>query len=196
MNDPPSAVSEPSAWPFNLRSLLKREWPYLLMLVLAVVGVAYTSISRAPMALYWILLAPLMGIICIATRWPDARDRDERLRLVWTQALHWTAVLVAMHLVFVADVARMMNSDSGALAILTLLALGTFTAGVHIGSWRICVVGLIFAIGVPGIAWLEQSALFLLLVALVLIAIVAPLFWRERQRRTADGEPHPNPTEP
>jgi hypothetical protein len=195
MNDPPSAVSEPSTWQFNLRSLVKREWPYLLMLVLAVVGVAYTSISRAPMALYWILLAPLMGIICIATRWPDVRDRDERLRLVWTQALHWTAVLVAMHLVFVADVARMMNSDAGALAVLTLLALGTFTAGVHIGAWRICVVGLIFGIGVPGIAWLEQSALFLLLVALVLVAIAAPLFWRERKRQTAEGEPHPKPTQ-
>jgi hypothetical protein len=195
MNDPLSPISEPNTWQFNLRSLLKREWPYLLMLVLAVVGVAYTSISRAPMALYWILLAPLMGIICVATRWPDVRDRDDRLRLIWTQALHWTAVLAAMHLVFVADVARMMNSDSGALAVLTLLALGTFTAGVHIVSWRICVVGLIFAIGVPGIAWLEQSALFLLLVVLVLIAIAAPLFWRERQRHAADGGPHPRPTQ-
>jgi hypothetical protein len=196
MNDPPSTISEPSTWQFNLRSVLKSEWPYLLMLVLAVVGVAYTSISRAPMALYWVILAPLMGVICVAARWRDVHDRDGRLRLIWTQALHWTAVLVAMHLVFVADVARMMNSDSGALAILTLLALGTFTAGVHIGSWRICVVGLLFAIGVPGIAWLEQSALFLLLVALVLIAIAVPLLWRDRQRHTADGEPHPKPTQP
>jgi hypothetical protein len=70
-----------------------------------------------------------------------------------------------MHLMFVADVARMMNSDAGALAVLTLLALGTFTAGVHIGSWRICLVGLMFGVGAPGIAWLEQSALFLLLSA-------------------------------
>jgi hypothetical protein len=134
------------------------------------------------MALYWIALMPLIGVVCVATRWRDIGGRDERLRLVWTQALHWTAVLVAMHLMFVADVARMMNTDAGALAVLTLLALGTFTAGVHIGSWRICFVGLIFGIGVPGIAWLEQSALFLLLGALVLIAIIAPLVWRERQR--------------
>jgi hypothetical protein len=196
MNDPPSAISEPSTWQFNPRSRLKREWPYILMLVLAVVGVAYTSVSRTPMALYWILLAPLMGVICVVTRWRDMRDRDERLRLIWTQALHWTAVLVAMHLVFITDVARMMNTDAGALAVLTLLALGTFTAGVHIGAWRICVVGLIFGIGVPGIAWLEQSALFLLLVGLVLIAIAAPLFWRERQRHTADGKPHPRPAQP
>jgi hypothetical protein len=180
----------------SLRTLLRRQWPYLLMVVLALFGIAYTSISRTSMVFYWIALAPLMGVICVITRWQDIRDRDERLRLVWTQALHWTAVLVAMHLMFVADVARMMNSDAGALAVLTLLALGTFTAGVHIGAWRICLVGLIFGLGVPGIAWLEQSALFLLLAALVLIAFAAPIFLRERQRQKADGEPHPRPTQP
>jgi hypothetical protein len=115
---------------------------------------------------------------------------------MWTQALHWLAVLVAMHLMFVADVARMMNADASALAVLTLLALGTFTAGVHIASWRICLVGLIFAVGVPGIAWLEQSAFLILLVALVLIAIVAPLLWRMRHNMKANGEPHPTPTQP
>ncbi len=114
--------------------------------------------------------------------WRGIDDQAERLRLLWTQALHWTAVLVAMHLMFVADVARMMNVDAEALSVLTLLALGTFTAGVHIGAWRICLIGLIFGIAVPGIAWLEQSALFLLLSALALIAIAAPLFWRARQR--------------
>jgi hypothetical protein len=40
---------------------------------------------------------------------------------------------------------------------------------------------VILGVGVPGIAWLEQSALFLLLVALVLVAIIAPFLWRRRQ---------------
>ena len=97
--------------------------------------------ARGPMAAYWIVLAPLIGAICVASRWREIEDRDERMHLVWKQVLHWAAVLVAMHLMFVADVARMMNSDASALAVLTLLALGTFTAGVHIGSWRICLVG-------------------------------------------------------
>jgi hypothetical protein len=175
---------------------LRREWPYLLVLVLALFGIAYTSFSRAPMTTYWIVLAPFIGVICVVTRWRDAHSRDERLRLVWTQALHWTAVLLAMHLMFVADVARMMNADASALAALTLLALGTFTAGVHIAAWRICLVGLVLGVGVPGIAWLEQSALFLLLAALVLIAVIAPFFWRERQGHKANDEARPTPTQP
>ena len=173
----------PTASHFSLRHLLKSEWPYLLVLVLVLFGIAFTSYQRGPMAAYWIVLAPLIGAICVASRWREIEDRDERMRLVWKQVLHWAAVLVAMHLMFVADVARMMNSDASALAVLTLLALGTFTAGVHIGSWRICLVGAILAIGVPGIAWLEQSALLLLVAALVVIAVLAPLLWRERRMK-------------
>lgn len=183
MTDTPSNQSAPP--PFHPRTLLKNEWPYLLVLVLALFGVAYTSLSRSPMAMYWIVLAPLVGAICVVSRWNDMPDRDARLRLLWTQALHWAAVLLAMHLMFVADVARMMNADASGLAALTLLALGTFTAGVHIGSWRIALVGFILGAGVPGIAWLDQSALFILLVLLVIVAIVAPLVWRGR----SDGKP-------
>jgi hypothetical protein len=196
MNDPQSGNPVPASAHLVARTFLMKEWPYLLVLVLALFGIAYTSFSRTPMTTYWIVLAPLIGVICVITRWRDAHGRDERLRLIWTQALHWTAVLLAMRLMFVADVARMMNADASALAALTLLALGTFTAGVHIGAWRICLVGLVLGIGVPGIAWLEQSALFLLLVALVLIAVIAPFFWRERPGPKANDEARPTPTQP
>jgi hypothetical protein len=74
-----------------------------------------------------------------------------------------------------------MNADARALAALTVLALGTFTAGVHIAAWRICLVGIVLAAGVPAIAWLEQSALLLLLVALALVAAVVPFFWRGKR---------------
>jgi hypothetical protein len=89
-----------------------------------------------------------------------------------------------MNLMFVADVGQMMNADARALASLTLLALGTFTAGVHIGAWRICLVGVILGAGVPAIAWLEQSALLLVLVAVVLIGIIAPLWWPNSKDRS------------
>ena len=181
MADPQLDDPAPDAWQFNPREFLVKEWPYFLVLILALFGVAYTSFSNSPITTYWIVLAPFIGVICVITRWPDAENREQRLRLIWTQALHWGAVLLAMHLVFVADVGRMMNADASALAALTVLALGTFTAGVHVASWRICLVGIVLAVGVPAIAWLEQSALLLLLVALVLAAVIAPLFWRDKR---------------
>jgi hypothetical protein len=82
-----------------------------------------------------------------------------------------------MNLIFVADVGQMMNADARALSVLTLLALGTFTAGVHVAAWRICLVGVMLAVGVPAIAWLEQRALLLLFAAVVVLAVTAPFWW-------------------
>ena len=76
----------------------------------------------------------------------------------------------------------MMNSDATALETLTLLALGTFTAGVHISSWRICLVGVLLALGVPAISWLEESTLLIVLVVAVLVALAAPFVFREKRK--------------
>jgi hypothetical protein len=181
MVDPQTDDSAPAARRFSPWAFLLREWPYLLMLVMAIFGVAYTSFSHTPLTIYWIVLAPFIGIMCVVTRWRDAGSREQRVRLIWTQVLHWGAVLLAMHLMFVADIGRMMNADASALAALTVLALGTFTAGVHVAAWRICLVGIVLALGVPAIAWLEQSALLLLLAVVVLAAVVAPFVWREKR---------------
>ena len=184
MTDQPPDSSAGEARRFNPRGFiggfLVREWPYLLIFILAIFGVAYTSFAKTPLTTYWVLLAPCIGIICVVTRWRDAGNQEQRLRLIWTQVLHWGAVLLAMHLMFVADVRRMMNADSSALAALTVLALGTFTAGIHIASWRICLVGVVLALGVPAIAWLEQSALLLVLAVVALVALIAPFVWRAK----------------
>jgi hypothetical protein len=81
----------------------------------------------------------------------------------------------------VADVKQQMSSDASALVLLTLLALGTFTAGVHVAAWRICLVGVVLAITIPAIAWLEQATLLLLLIATVLVAIVVLYVMHKRQ---------------
>ena len=190
MANPELDSPAPEALRFNPHVFLAKEWPYLLVLILALSGVAYTSFSGTPITKYWIILAPFIGIICVVTRWRDAENREQRSRLIWTQALHWAAVLAAMRLMFVADVGRMMNADASALAALTILALGTFTAGVHIMAWRICLIGGLLALGVPAIAWLEQSALLLLLVAVVAVAVIAPFFWPDK--RASDHRPLPS----
>jgi hypothetical protein len=191
MSDPQPSSLRSALDYFKPRNFLRHEWPYLLVLALALFGIAYTSFARTPMTLYWIILGPLIGIICVVSRWGELPSRDERIRLVWTQVAHWAAVLVAIRLVFIADVERMMNSDASALAALTLLALGTFTAGIHNSAGRICPVGVLLALGVPGVAWLEQSALLLMLIALVVIAIAAPLYWRSKREPAPLHTPTP-----
>jgi predicted RecA/RadA family phage recombinase len=120
-----------------VRSLfLDPDWPYLLMLAVALFGAAYTSADRPTMMLYWMVLGPMFGIICVVAHWRDYDDPEAHWELVRKQALHWTAVMFTMALVFAANVKQMMNADASALMVLALLALGTFTAGIQTDSWR------------------------------------------------------------
>ncbi len=173
------AVAAPGVSPQSSRRahFWLKELPYAAILVLAIFGIAYTSHSKQSIVGYWEFLSPLICLACVASGWPHASDQAARLRLIWTQALHWLAFLVAMNLVLLASVQQIMNANATGLAILMLLALGTFTAGVHVFSWRICVVGIVMALGVPAIAWMEQSALLLTFGAVLLIAIGFAL-WR------------------
>ena len=160
---------------------LRREWPYLAMLVLALLGIGYTNLAPRPTADYWQVLVPLFAVICVAGQWRRARDEKGRWRLIWTQALHWGALLVAMRLMFLPQLQNMMNSDMIGLGILALLALGTFLAGVHAGAWQICVVGVVLALAVPAIATLEQAIFLVLLVVLAIAGVVAAFVWYRRR---------------
>jgi hypothetical protein len=161
-----------------------RELPYVVVLILTLFGVAYASFSRQSMVGYWEFLAPVIGLLCVVLAWPRAPDQAARLRLVWTQALHWLAFLVAMNLLLLSGVASMLSPDATGLTILTLLALGTFVAGVHIQAWQICVLGMLMGLGVPAIAWIERSALLLLLAAVALAVVGLALWWGTRGKRT------------
>ena len=154
-----------------------RELPYVVVLILTLFGVAYASFSRQSMVGYWEFLAPVIGVLCVVIGWPHAPERAARLRLVWTQALHWLAFLVAMNLLLLSGVASTLSPEATGLTILTLLALGTFVAGVHIQAWQICLLGMVMGLGVPAIAWIERSALLLLLLAVVALAAIAAALW-------------------
>jgi hypothetical protein len=178
--DAPSPANNPQGF----RHFVIREWPYLLMVALALAGVAYTSVADSPIRSYWITLAPFIGLVCVASGWSDAASREDRVRLIWTQALHWGAVLLAMELIYIADATRVLTVEAGALSVLTVLALGAFTAGIHIKSWRICLVGVMLALGVPGIVLLERSAFLIVLILAVGAAVVAPFFVHRTRARS------------
>ncbi|WP_400768684.1 hypothetical protein [Methylosinus sporium] len=155
---------------------LKRKAPYLIVLGLAIFGVAYTSLAQQPLYGYWEFLGVAIGVACVAIGWRQAPDRQARFILARTQALHWAAFLVAMNIVLWPSVNSFLNAPATGLALLLLLALGTFVAGIQV-SFDIAVLGLAMAVAVPAIAWFKQSALFLILAVIVLGALAAA-FWR------------------
>ncbi len=163
-----------------------RELPFTLVLILTVAGVAYTSFSKKPIVGYWEILAPIIALVCVGAGWHEAGDKSGRLRLIVTQALHWFAFLLVMNLMLLSSVQRIFTAQTTALAIFTLLALGTFTAGVHVLSWQVCLLGLIMALGIPAIAWIENSALLVVLIAAAVVGAAAVLWWHWHQGRRSD----------
>jgi hypothetical protein len=158
----------------------RRHVPYLLVLALALAGVAYSNMSQKPLAGYWELLALMTGGVCIFTEWGKIDDRPARLRLVWTQALHWIAVLVAMNIMLLAGVQQLLPAPATSLVLLMLLALGSFLAGVNLVSLELCFLGLVLALAVPAVSWVKQSMLFFILAGALVIGI-GMTFWSSRK---------------
>ena len=165
-------------------SFLRRKLPYVAVLMLAIFGVAYTNISHQPLVGFWEFLAVAIGFVCVTTGWANAHNRQARFRLMWTQAAHWVTFLVTMNIVLLPGVQRMLPAPATSLVLLMLVALGTFLAGINLLSMEICFLGLAMAAAVPAIAWLKQSALFLVLAAVLIIGL-GMTFWPRRDKDRA-----------
>ena len=81
-------------------------------------------------------------------------------------ALHWWACCCAIELVYCFIAAgRLTNADTGLLNG-TILALGTFTSGVHT-NWRLVVIGAALGLGTAAVAYIEQYLWVLFALALL-----------------------------
>lgn len=188
-------ASEPSTARAGTARFLWQQLPYLAALMLAIAGVAYTNVSHQPLVGYWEFLALAIGVVCVVTKWPETEGRESRIRLIWTQALHWIAVLITMNIMLLAGVQQLLPTPATGLVLLTLLALGTFLAGVSLLSLQIAFLGLAMGVAVPAISWLKQSIFFFLLGAVLLIGL-ALAFWLRQDQRPSVGAPEArHPTE-
>jgi hypothetical protein len=179
----PEPQPDPAPDPFLSMSTVLRNLPYVAALALAIFGVAYSNFSGHPIDGYWEFLAVATGIVCVATGWPNAPERQMRLTLLWTQAAHWVTILVAMNLVLLRGFQQVLPVQATGLVLLLLLGVGTFLAGINLLSLRICFLGLAMAMSIPAMTWLKQAALLLVLAG-VASAGPASALW-PRGKRTA-----------
>jgi len=118
------------------------------------------------------MLAPIIGLLCVGAGWHSAGDKSARWQLIWTQALHWVAFIVVMNVLLLPTVQRNFSANATGLAIFTLLALVPLPPRSH------SVVASLpsrtaYGAGIPAIAWIENTALFFVLVAAGALALVA-----------------------
>jgi len=164
------------------------DLPYIVMLSMALFGIGLTTLSAEPVLYYWELLTPVFCAVCIFAGWRHTTTKPDRVRLVWTQVLHWAAFLAAMWMIHHPVIREVVNVNATGLNLMTLLALATFVAGIHAAAWQICVVGLILALTVPAMAFIQQSALFGVIIVLGVIFVGVSLWLtlhKEKKRGAA-----------
>ena len=176
-----------SGFSTGLGRILLRDLPYIAMLVLGIGGVAFRSFSGHPMLLYWQILLPLFGVMCVLAGWPAASTSEQRRSLIWTQALHWAAFMLVTYVLSMQQLRGVLNDNAMALVLLALLALSTFVAGVHARAWRICVIGVVLGLALPAVAWVDQAAILLLLCTAALLLVVFVFWLAGRRTGSASG---------
>jgi hypothetical protein len=129
-----------------------RALPYLIIVISIIAGAAYMSVNKRPLIYDWEAFCPDRYLMycervaaCQGQRQPDQASLDPSPP---PGSLSGT-----MNFLLSTDVQQMLNADATGLAVF-LLALGTFAAGV-----------VAMALAVPAIAWIEESALILVLAA-------------------------------
>jgi len=103
--------------------------------------------------------------------------------MVLTQALSWGALVLAIIVLYDDGAQGVLNANGSSLAMITLLALGTFLAGLQAEVWRTCGVGVILFLSVPAIGWLQQSSILLVVGTLGVLAVGGATWYLSR------GEP-------
>jgi len=171
---PPDRVDPVSERSIVMRWLLN-DILYIAMLLLAIVGVIF----RLPVS-YWIVLTPIFGVISVVEGWSHFPTRGERVGLTFRVAAIWCAVLVSVYLLYNSGVQGVLNANATSLVMITLLALGTFVAGVQARVWQICTVGGLLFLSVPGVGWLDQSPLLLVGFAFLAVVIGGVAWWATR----------------
>lgn len=171
-----------------LLDVLKAEIPYIVMLSMAIVGIALVTFTGGLTGFYWQLLTIVYCALCIHVGWRHAPTQPERIKLVWTQVLHWASFLAAMWLIYTPTMRALVDVNATGLNLMVLLALGAVVAGIHAKAWQICGVGLILALFVPAMAIIERSSLFIMIAMLGVIFIAVSIWMTfHAQRREKDA---------
>jgi hypothetical protein len=176
------AAASPVIQPVQERSAVARwllhDSPYVAMLVLALIAV----LLRLPF-IYWVILVPIFAAISGVESWRQIEGRGERLALLSGLALSWLALLLAILLLFDTGVQGVLNANATSLSMMILLALGTFVAGIQARVWRICAVGGLMFLAVPGIGWVDRSPLLIVAAMVAVIALGGAGWWLSQRQK-------------
>jgi hypothetical protein len=149
--------------------ILLAGWPYILLFVAVIVGVAFTDMRLEFALRYWEILIPVFALISLIVGWKDAAGPGQaRTGFVVRTLLHWGGLFVVVQILYMPQLVDVLNAELTGLQLIFLLGLTTFLAGIH-GSVQMAVMGVFIVISGIVVAFLDDAALLMSVLAIAIL---------------------------
>jgi hypothetical protein len=183
------AEEKPASHVSGRRSWKTASMVAAVMVLLALVGVAFTDAKYSFALTYWVSLVPIFGLLCIGVAWARARhDGGLMWSAVVRQILHWIGIGVALGLDFFIRGTGEETATAAGLNAVLLLALGCFLAGVHL-DWLFGLVGVLLTVALIVVTKANQYLWVIFVVGGLAAAFLLVLWWQLHSRKGGAGQP-------
>jgi len=155
----------------------------LFLVIISFVGMFVTNFFQSVAWFYWDFMIPVFALLCIVLSWLDATGHHLDGVTLLHEILHWASILATIYLVSVFVHYGIVSHIDAGLFVLTLLALGTFLAGVYINK-------TFYFISVAQALFILATLLFikyLIIISVILIVILLVFLFIRYRHAKAKG---------
>jgi len=151
--------------------------PYVVIYAIAVVLIAMTDHNPASTQDIWDYFIPLVGLVSTLSGWNhhSGQTWQSRTRYLLQQVIHWSALLVVIHLLFQADVQHFLRAETDGFVIIYLIGLAGLLSGLYL-DWKMAVFGLFLIFSGVFIAYLDDNALLIAIGGIATMAVIGTAF--------------------
>ncbi len=172
----PTLLHHPDGW---FHRIFISEAILSLLLILCFIGIAYTDVVGVLSVNFWLWMIPVFAIAAITLEWSRyIKGEISGFRFIRQQILHWTAVYIAVKVIFILLQLGRLPNNATAYVLMMVMSLSTFLAGIYIG-WRFLVLGVFIALATVIAAYLETYVWVLIPAVILIIFIGIYIGWRE-----------------
>ena len=142
----------------------------VIMLLVAIVGMAVTQATVSGAWEYWLFAVVLFGSIGLFRDFKWSRQAHKPiLASLAKQIVHWAILLLVMKALFWMERYNAISREAASLSAILLLATTSIHAGVHF-HWTFAIVGVVLAVMSVVLGVLEQDMLLSWFIVLPLVA--------------------------